>query len=114
MTVSVPNFPEPESPWSHPPPTENWNAPPIFNANAPRSLLDLNVASPFEDSTGNWQQGRVDFNNRPNVKPDATKRRNRDSDGNRISRFDRERPSRFDSNNDNARNNQQRRNNRRI
>lgn len=113
MAMNVPNVTEPESPWSHPPPTENWNVPPMFNATAPPSLLNLNVAPPFEDSSGNWQQGRADFNNRPNNnKPDATKRRNRDSDGNRISRFDRERPSRFD-NNDQARNNQ-RRNNRRI
>lgn len=118
MAINVPNVAEPsESPWSHPPPTENWNVPPMFNAATPPSLLNLNVAPPphsFDESAGNWQQGRADFNNRPNnVKPDATKRRNRDSDGNRISRFDRERPSRFDNNNDNARNNQ-RRNNRRI
>lgn len=111
MTLSVPNVGETESPWSHPPPTENWNVPPMFNANAPPSLLNLNVAPPFEDSTSNWQQNRADFNNRT-AKPDGAKRRNRDSDGNRISRFDRERPSRFD-NNDNGRNNQ-RRNNRRI
>lgn len=109
---------ENESPWSHPPPsTENWNAPPAFNqANLPPSLLNLNVAPPFEESTNNWQpQGnQSNFNNRP-PKSDGNKRRNRDSDGNRISRFDRERPSRFDNNNDGARNNQQqRRNNRRI
>lgn len=110
---NAPNVSEGESPWSHPPPpTENWNVPPMFNANAPPSLLNLNVAPPpFDDSANNWQQPRPDFNNRT-AKPDATKRRNRDSEGNRISRFDRERPSRFD-NNDNARNNQ-RRNNRRI
>lgn len=112
MTLSVP---ENESPWSHPPPsTENWNAPPVFNqANIPPSLLNLNVAPPFEDqSQNNWQpDNRSDFNNRT-PKTDGAKRRNRDSDGNRISRFDRERPSRFDNNND-ARNNQ-RRNNRRI
>lgn len=113
MALNVPNVSEGESPWSHPPPGENWNVPPMFNANAPPSLLNLNVAPPFEDATANWQQQpRPDFSNR-NAKPDATKRRNRDSEGNRISRFDRgERPSRFD-NNDNARNNQ-RRNNRRI
>lgn len=113
MALNVPNVSEGESPWSHPPPTENWNnVPPMFNANIPPSLLNLNVAPPFEDTSGNWQQNRPnEFNNRP-PKPDGTKRRNRDSDGNRISRFDRERPSRFD-NNDNARNNQ-RRNNRRI
>lgn len=118
MALNVPNVAEPESPWSHPPPSaENWNnVSPMFNANTPPSLLNLNVALPFDDSInppgGNWQQGRTDFNNR-SAKPEAAKRRNRDSDGNRISRFDRgERPSRFD-NNDNARNNQ-RRNNRRI
>lgn len=77
----------------------------------PPSLLNLNVAPPFDDS-GNWQSARNDFNNR-NSKVDGAKRRNRDSEGNRISRFDRERPSRFD-NNDNSRNNNQRRNNRRI
>lgn len=116
MQLSVP---ENESPWSHPPPsTENWTAPPIFNqANLPPSLLNLNVAPPFEDSTNNWQQqggnNQPNFNNRaPNT--DGAKRRNRDSEGKRISRFDRERPSRFDNNNDAARNNQQRRNNRRI
>lgn len=115
MALNVPNVNEPESPWSHPPPTENWNVPPMFNAAAPPSLLNMNVAPPFDDSAGNWQQGRPDFNNRPNnINQDATRqRRNRDSEGNRISRFDRERPSRFDNNNDNARNNQ-RRNNRRI
>lgn len=116
MTLSVPGVSEPESPWSHPPPSaENWSAaPPGFNqANLPPSLLNLNVAPPFEDSTNNWQQPgqRTEFNNRA-PKAEGTKRRNRDSDGNRISRFDRERPSRFD-NNDNARTNQ-RRNNRRI
>lgn len=113
MTLSVP---ENESPWSHPPPsTENWTAPPVFNqANIPPSLLNLNVAPPFEDSTNNWQPGnRPDFNNRTPKTDGANKRRNRDSDGNRISRFDRERPSRFDNNNDAPRNNQ-RRNNRRI
>lgn len=113
MTLSVP---ENESPWTHPPPaTDNWNAPGAFNqANIPPSLLNLNVAPPFEDqSTNNWppQDNRPDFNNRTS-KADGSKRRNRDSEGNRISRFDRERPSRFDNNND-ARNNQ-RRNNRRI
>lgn len=113
MTISVPSgsAPEAESPWSHPPPTENWNVPQMFNTNAPPSLLNLNVAPPFDDTANNWQQNRADFNNR-NAKPDSSKRRNRDSDGNRISRFDRERPSRFD-NNDNTRNTQ-RRNNRRI
>lgn len=113
LALNVPNVNENESPWSHPPPTDgNWNVPPMFNANPPPSLLNLNVAPPFEDSANNWQQqNRPDFNNRT-AKTDATKRRNRDSDGNRISRFDRERPSRFDSN-DPARNNQ-RRNNRRI
>lgn len=115
LALNVPNVNENESPWSHPPPAaENWNVPPMFNANAPPSLLNLNVAPPFEDSAGNWQQNRPDFNNRT-AKPDSSKRRNRDSEGNRISRFDREResrPSRFE-NNDNARNNQ-RRNNRRI
>lgn len=115
MTLSVP---ENESPWSHPPPgadSSNWNASAGFNQNnIPPSLLNLNVAPPFEDqSANNWQQpdNRPDFNNRT-AKPDGAKRRNRDSEGNRISRFDRERPSRFDNNND-ARNNQ-RRNNRRI
>lgn len=122
MTLSVPENESP-SPWSHPPPlpqqNDNWgSAPPGFNqANLPPSLLNLNVAPPFDDSANNWQQqqqqqtNRPDFNNRP-PKTDGVKRRNRDSDGNRISRFDRERPSRFDNNND-ARNNQ-RRNNRRI
>lgn len=108
---------ENESPWNHPPPSTdgNWNVPPMFNANPPPSLLNLNVAPPFEDSTGNWQQNRTDFNNRTANKPEqGTKRRNRDSDGNRISRFDREsRPSRFD-NNDTTRNQNQRRSNRRI
>lgn len=122
LTINVPNVqnaaPEAESPWSHPPPTENWNVPPMFNANAPPSLLNLNVAPPpfADDSANNWQQPdydlRPDFNNRP-PKADGSKRRNRDSDGNRISRFDRERPSRFENNDNNARNNQ-RRNNRRI
>lgn len=113
---NAPNVPsaatEGESPWSQPPPGDNWNIPPMFNANAPPSLLNLNVAPPsFDDTANNWQQPRPDFNNRP-PKQDGTKRRNRDSEGNRISRFDRERPSRFE-NNDNPRNNQ-RRNNRRI
>lgn len=122
LTINVPNVqnaaPEAESPWSHPPPTENWNVPPMFNANAPPSLLNLNVAPPpfADDSANNWQQPdydlRPDFNNRP-PKADGSKRRNRDSEGNRISRFDRERPSRFENNDNNARNNQ-RRNNRRI
>lgn len=113
MALNVPNVAEGESPWSHPPPTENWNnGPPMFNANMP-SLLNLNVAPPFDDATANWPQNRPnDFNNRT-TKTEGTKRRNRDSDGNRISRFDRERPSRFDNNDNNARNNQ-RRNNRRI
>lgn len=109
MTLSVP---ENESPWNHPPPSnENWNAPGFNQANIPPSLLNLNVAPPYEDQSANWQQdNRSDFNNRT-PKSDG-KRRNRDSEGNRISRFDRERPSRFDNNND-TRNNQ-RRNNRRI
>lgn len=110
------SVPENESPWSHPPPSaDNWAQPQAFNqANLPPSLLNLNVAPPFEESANNWQSqsNQSNFNNRP-TKPDGNKRRNRDSDGNRISRFDRERPSRFD--NDGARNNQQqRRNNRRI
>lgn len=84
--------------WSQPPPA-------MYNANTQNtnfmpSLLNLNLASPFDDSAGNWQSGRNDTNNRNN-KP-ATKRRNRDSEGNRISRFD---------NNDNSRNNLRRNNN---
>lgn len=121
MAINVPNVPETvESPWSHPPPIENWNVPPMFNSSAPPSLLNLNVTPPFDDSINstagnNWQQqGRADFNNRTGNQ-DGMKRRNRDSDGNRISRFDRgERPSRFDNNNEPVRNNNQRRNNRRI
>lgn len=118
LQLSVP--PENESPWSHPPPsTENWTAPPVFNqANLPPSLLNLNVAPPFEDSPNNWQQpgnNQPNFKNRTSNTDAGAKRRNRDSDGNRISRFDRERPSRFDNNTDAPRNNQQqRRNNRRI
>lgn len=83
----------------------------IFGANKqsqhhPPSLLNLNVAPPFEDlssSGGTWQSGRSEFSR--NSRSEGSKRRNRDSDGNRISRFDREggRSSRFD-NNDNSRN----------
>lgn len=86
-----------------------WTAPTIFNQNTsnssqPPSLLNLNVAPPFEDAGGSWQSGRSDYN-RNSKDGGGTKRRNRDSDGNRISRFDREggRSSRFD-NNDNSRN----------
>lgn len=112
MTLNVPNVPDGESPWSHPPPTENWNMPPMFNA--PPSLLNLNVVPPFEETSNNWQQNRGDFNSRT-AKPDGpAKRRNRDSEGNRISRFDRERPSRFENNDNPRNNNNQRRNNRRI
>lgn len=105
MTINVPPVNESGQP------VENWNASANYNANPP-SLLNLNVAPPpFDDSaSGNWS-GRNDFNNR-NSKPEGTKRRNRDSEGNRISRFDRERPSRFDNNNDSTRN--VRRNTRRI
>lgn len=95
----------------------NWG-PGGFNKNAPNqppSLLNLNVAPPFDDigsgsggggGSGGWQSSRADYNNR-NSK-DGQKRRNRDSDGNRISRFDREsgggsRSSRFE-NNDSGRN----------
>lgn len=119
LDINVSNN-ESSSPWSQPPPsTENWNVPPMFNANnAPPSLLNFNMTPPsFENEpNGNWQQGRNnDFNNRTTNKTDGTKRRNRDSEGNRISRFDREtRPSRFDNNNDNNARNNVRRNARRI
>lgn len=123
------------SPWSQPPPNmDAWNtAPPIMNAGQPPpSLLNLNVGRPgYDESNGNnsWQQQQQqlqpstappphanDFNART-AKTDAARRRNRDSEGNRISRFDQNsRPTRFDSI-DNARNNNNtnnRRNNRRI
>lgn len=65
----------------------NWATPAGFNKNAanqPPSLLNLNVAPPFDEigtnSTGGGWHGQ--------------KRRNRDSEGNRISRFDREGGSR--------------------
>lgn len=84
----------------------NWGASAGFNKNAPNqppSLLNLNVAPPFDDigsssAGGGWQSGRGDYNR---SSKDGQKRRNRDSDGNRISRFDREggsRSSRFESN----------------
>lgn len=104
MTINVPPVPDGSSQ-----PMDNWNMGANFSANPPPSLLNLNVAPPFDDSAGNWQ-GRNDFNNRNN-KSESTKRRNRDSDGNRISRFDRERPNRFE-NNESTRN--VRRNTRRI
>lgn len=89
MTINVP----PVNDGSQP--VDNWNMQPNYNnANLPPSLLNLNVAPPFEESAGSWQ-GRNDFNNRNS---EGNKRRNRDVDGNRISRFDRERPSRFDHN----------------
>lgn len=103
MTINVPPVNDGSQPM------DNWNMQSNYNANPPPSLLNLNVAPPFEEPAGNWQ-GRNDFNNRSN-KPEVTKRRNRDVDGNRISRFDRERPSRFD-NNETTRN--VRRNTRRI
>lgn len=63
------------------------NPPPT---NQPPSLLNINVAPPFDDDMpgGSWSKSRHKDG----------KRRNRDSDGNRISRFDREseRSSRFD------------------
>lgn len=85
----------------------NWGPSAGFNKNAPNqppSLLNLNVAPPFDDigssgASGGWQSGRADYNNRSSK--DGQKRRNRDSDGNRISRFDRDsgsRSSRFESN----------------
>lgn len=95
MTINVPPVPDGSQPM------DNWNMPANYNANPPPSLLNLNVAPPFDESAGNWS-GRNDFNSR-NSKSEGTKRRNRDSEGNRISRFDRERPSRFD-NNDSTRN----------
>lgn len=84
----------------------NWGASAGFNKNAPNqppSLLNLNVAPPFDDigssgTGGGWQSGRSDYNRSGK---DGQKRRNRDSDGNRISRFDREggsRSSRFENN----------------
>lgn len=111
MTINVPPVPDGSQPMN----SDNWNNT-NFNAAPPPSLLNLNVAPPFDDSASNWA-GRNEFNNRNNSKPEGTKRRNRDSDGNRISRFDREsRPSRFDNNNDNSNSSTRnvRRNTRRI
>lgn len=72
----------------------------------PPSLLNLNVAPPpFDDVGGNWQ--------RQDEKP-RSQRRNRDRDGNRISRFDRDggsgggggnRSGRYDNNERNNRRN---------
>lgn len=84
----------------------NWGPSAGFSKNAPNqppSLLNLNVAPPFDDigsssASGGWQSSRGDYNR---SSKDGQKRRNRDSDGNRISRFDREsgsRSSRFESN----------------
>lgn len=91
----------------------NWgNSSAGFNKNVPNqppSLLNLNVAPPFDDlgssgTSGGWQSGRGEYNR---SSKDGQKRRNRDSDGNRISRFDREggsRSSRFESNESSGRN----------
>lgn len=103
-----------ESPWSQPPPgMDSW---PMMGAGAPPpSLLNMNVAPPaYDESNGNWpqsssqpasqQQQQQPPSSAAQRKADAAKRRNRDSDGNRISRFDREsRPSRFDNADNNAR-----------
>lgn len=104
---------------------ENWTQPPIFangqmgasNANQPPSLLNMNLGGPFGDTSpgSNWTGPPGNFN-RPNMSAAGgsgsttdgnTKRRNRDSDGNRISRFDSggDRPSRFDNNERNRRGN---------
>lgn len=97
------------SPWSQPPPTmDAWNTsqpPPMLNANQPPpSLMNMHLGRPgYDESNGNanWQQQPPP----PANAPPQSKRRNRDSDGNRISRFDQNpRPSRFD-NADNGRNN---------
>lgn len=95
------DFRIPNPSWN--PGNDNWGAPPpMFNQppanNNPPSLLNIQVAPPFDDSD-DWQ-GSSRSGRSSNSKSDGTKRRNRDSDGNRISRFDREgpRPSRFDNN----------------
>lgn len=84
--------------------SNDWGAPPqsfnqaAANNNQPPSLLNIQVAPPFNDSNewkGSSRSGRSSSS-----KSEGTKRRNRDSEGNRISRFDREgpRPSRFENN----------------
>lgn len=106
-------------------PPDNWAPPPMFGPNGqmnpmnsqPPSLLNLNLAPPFgEMPPNNWPGPPGNFNRNNmsggnmggNLSGDSTnKRRNRDSEGNRISRFDREggdRPSRFDNNDNNGRN----------
>lgn len=79
----------------------------------PPSLLNLNVPPPFDEmsgGSGNWQ--RQEFARGANK--ESQKRRNRDSDGNRISRFDRDgsRSSRFDGNENRNRRNASNRNRR--
>lgn len=94
--------------------SENWAGPPMFGPNGqmgppmngqPPSLLNLNVAPPFGDMSpnncfgppGNFNMGGMGGPNMgtPNMgggggsgQNMGSKRRNRDSDGNRISRFD--------------------------
>lgn len=81
---------------------------PYKNASGhPPSLLNLNVAPPFDETSGSssgWQPSRTEYSRSGK---DGPKRRNRDSDGNRISRFDREsgsgtRSSRFENNDNNG------------
>lgn len=122
------NVPPPAPPGPQPsslgPPLgpDNWAPPPMFGPNGqmnnmsgqPPSLLNLNLAPPFaEMAPNNWTAPQGNFNrnnmsgNMGNMSGEGTnKRRNRDSEGNRISRFDREgdRPSRFDNNDNNSRN----------